>query len=79
MRTNIVLDDDLIREAQAYSRTRTKRALLEEALKTYIATCAAQKRVESYRTQIVDLDRKLSSLTLRERPMRVLRGDRERT
>ena len=38
MRTNIVLDDDLIREAQRLTGIRTKRALVEEALKVLITT-----------------------------------------
>lgn len=36
MRTNIVLDDDLMQEAAQYSGTKTKKALVEEALKLYI-------------------------------------------
>ena len=38
MRTNIVLDDDLVREAQRLTGIRTKRALVEEALKVLITT-----------------------------------------
>jgi Arc/MetJ family transcription regulator len=38
MRTNIVLDDDLIREAQRLTGIRTKRAVVEEALKVLITT-----------------------------------------
>ncbi len=32
MRTNIELNDDLVAEARKYSRAKTKRALIEEAL-----------------------------------------------
>jgi Arc/MetJ family transcription regulator len=38
MRTNIVLDEDLVREAQRLTGIRTKRALVEEALKVLITT-----------------------------------------
>jgi Arc/MetJ family transcription regulator len=37
MRTNIVLDDQLVREAQALSHIKTKRALIEQALKEFVA------------------------------------------
>lgn len=36
MRTNIVLDDELVREAQRLTGIRTKRKLVEEALKALI-------------------------------------------
>jgi len=36
MRTNIVLDDDLIKEAFAYSKVKTKKALIHLALKEFI-------------------------------------------
>lgn len=38
MRTNIVLDDDLVAEASRVSGIKTKRELVHEALKVYIAT-----------------------------------------
>jgi Arc/MetJ family transcription regulator len=36
MRTNIVLNDDLVREAFRHSRARTKKALVHEALEELI-------------------------------------------
>jgi Arc/MetJ family transcription regulator len=38
MRTNIVLDEELVQEAQRLTGIRTKRALVEEALKVLITT-----------------------------------------
>lgn len=38
MRTNIVLDDELVREAQRLTGIRTKRKLVEEALKVLITS-----------------------------------------
>jgi hypothetical protein len=38
MRTNIVLDDDLIEEAARLSGIRTKKDLIHEALRVFIAT-----------------------------------------
>lgn len=37
MRTNIVLDDELVAEAQALSRIRTKRELIDAALREFVA------------------------------------------
>ncbi len=38
MRTNVVLDDALLREARKYSKATTKRALIDEALKEFVET-----------------------------------------
>lgn len=43
MRTNVVVNDDLMREAMQYSSRRTKRALIEEALRTYVEVKAAER------------------------------------
>ena len=37
MRTNIVLDDDLVREAQTLSQIQTKRELIDTALREFVA------------------------------------------
>ena len=37
MRTNIVLDDELVAEAQALSQIKTKRKLVEVALREFVA------------------------------------------
>ncbi len=36
MRTNIVLDDELVQEAQALSKIKTKRELIEQALREFV-------------------------------------------
>lgn len=38
MRTNIVLDDELLEEARKYSKAKTKKALIDEALKEFVET-----------------------------------------
>ncbi len=38
MRTNIVLDDDLVEEAFKYSKAKTKKELIHEALREFIAS-----------------------------------------
>ena len=79
MRTNIVLNEELIREARQYSRAASKRALVDEALQTYIAVKTRERQAASYRQRVQQLDQKLAGLVLRDRPFDLLRADRERT
>ena len=79
MRTNLVLNEDLLREAMKYSRATTKRALVEEALRTYVEVKAAAERRRTYADRVRDLDRKLQDLRLRESPTEILRADRNRS
>ena len=78
MRTNVVLDDELMREARQYSDAPTKRALLEDALRTLIETRSAAKRRLSYADQVRQLDQQLAGMVVRERPSDLLRQDRNR-
>ena len=58
MRTNIVLDDDLIAEAQALTGITTKRGVVEEGLKTMIRL-KKQQGIKAWRGKLAwddDLD-----------------------
>jgi Arc/MetJ family transcription regulator len=77
MRTNIVLDDELIREAGRYSKARTKRALVEEALRTLVGVRAEEQRRATYRDRLGALERKLAGIVLPDSPAELLRQDRE--
>ena len=78
MRTNIELNEELVREAMKYSAATTKRALVEEALRTYVEIKAAAVRKAVYADRVRELDGRLRGLVLRERPSHVIRRDRER-
>ena len=78
MRTNIVLDDDLLREAMRHSGARTKRALVAEALATFVAVKGAEARRATYRERLQRLEARLEGLRLKKRPSEVLRADRNR-
>ena len=78
MRTNIVLNEDLLREAMRYSQARTRRALVEEALATFVAVKAEEQRRTTYRERLRRLESKLRGLRLRESPADLLRADRDR-
>jgi len=51
MRTNVVLDDDLIRSALRLSGFKTKRKAIEEGLKLLIEV-NRQKRIKSFRGKL---------------------------
>ncbi len=58
MRTNIVLDEDLITEAQALTGINTKRGVVEEGLKTVIRL-KKQQGIKAWRGKLAwddDLD-----------------------
>jgi Arc/MetJ family transcription regulator len=78
MRTNIVLNDELMNEASRYSQASSKRALVEEALRLFIEVKAQEKRTALYRTRVADLDRKLQNVVLRDKPSAIMRAERER-
>jgi Arc/MetJ family transcription regulator len=78
MRTNIVLDDELVREAMRLSRARTKRAVVQEALATFVRVKSEEARRGRYRERLQRLESRLRGLSLRQRPSEVLRADRDR-
>lgn len=78
MRTNIVLDDDLVAEAMRYSTARSKTALVEEALRVLVETRSSAQRKESYERRLRALQRRLATTKPRESAVAILRRDRER-
>lgn len=78
MRTNIVLDDDLLREAMKYSRARSKRALVDEAIRTFVKVRSAEQRTVEYREKLRSLGPRLRSIKLGQAPTELLRADRDR-
>jgi Arc/MetJ family transcription regulator len=78
MRTNIIINDELMREAMTYSRAGTKKALIEEALVTYIKSKEAERRRMSYEQRAAELEKKIAGLRFRRKGVDLLREDRER-
>lgn len=78
MRTNVVLNDDLMAEAMLYTTAKSKRGLIEEALRTFVQVKAEERRRATYRDRLRRLDAELRDLTLRESPTDILRSDRNR-
>jgi Arc/MetJ family transcription regulator len=78
MRTNIVLNDDLLRDAMRLSGERSKRAVVEEALRVYVQVRGAERRAEAYRDRLRRVEARLRDVRLRESPSALLRSDRDR-
>jgi Arc/MetJ family transcription regulator len=77
MRTNIDLNDKLLAEAQKYSKAKSKRALVEEALSAFIAIKAEEKRLWAYKDRLQNLRAKTMSVRLRSDTRTLLRQDRD--
>jgi Arc/MetJ family transcription regulator len=77
MRTNIDLDDHLLAEARKYSKARSKRALVEEALSAFIALKAEEKRRWSYKDRLDGIRARTLSVRLRSDSRTLLRQDRD--
>ena len=78
MRTNVVLNDDLVREAMRLTGVRSRRAVLEEALRVLVEVKAAEQRADRYREGARRLEARLRGVKLRESPSALLRSDRNR-
>lgn len=59
MRTNIELDDELLAQARRFARARTKRGVVEEALREFVQTRRAQEARTAYRERLEALQRRM--------------------
>ena len=78
MRTNIDLADELLAEAARFAHGRTKKAIVEEALKAFIESNSADARRRSYSDRLRSLENRTASLSLRKSPSELIRADRDR-
>jgi Arc/MetJ family transcription regulator len=56
MRTNIVLDDELVEEALAVSNIRTKRELVDRALREFVARHRRKDLMDLYGSDGIDAE-----------------------
>ena len=56
MRTNIVLDDKLLKKTMSMSRTKTKREAVNLALKEFVASRERMKILEFFGSDVIDPD-----------------------
>jgi Arc/MetJ family transcription regulator len=77
VRTNIDLDDALLSEAGRYSTARSKRALIHEALATFVAVKAEERRRATYRERLERLRSRTAGTRLRSDLRDLVRQDRD--
>ena len=78
MRTNIHLDDELLARARGYSTTRSKRALVHEALATYVTVKEAAQKRERYAARLAELEKRFPRIRVKTPALEIIRADRER-
>ena len=78
MRTNIVLNDELVAEARKYSSAKSKTAIVEEALRAFVEARSAEHRRAAYGQRLVRLRERLGGVQVREGSSAIVRRDRER-
>lgn len=78
MRTNIVLNEELIEEAMKYSSAQSKSALIEEALRAFVQARALEQRKQNYERRVLLLRQRLDAVVTRESAVDLVRKDRER-
>ena len=77
MRTIIVLDDELVREAMHYSKATTKRALVEEALRTLVRVWVEENQRRSYQDRLAAVQNRHAGLKFRVSAVDLILQDRE--
>ena len=78
MRTNIVLNDQLVQEAMHFSAATSKRALVEEALQTFVRVKAKEQQDAEYWQRVEQLQRRFAEASLRVSSHDLVRADRDR-
>jgi len=78
MRTNIDLQEDLLKEAGSYSQTTTKKDLVHEALATYVAVKKRESAMTSYKRKVNEIQALTKRIKTGVDCRDLLRADRER-
>ena len=76
MRTNIVLNDDLIAKAMTLSKAHSKRGVVEEALTAYVAMKNDERQRLAYREKLQQLRKKTRRVGLHSDSREIIRQDR---
>jgi Arc/MetJ family transcription regulator len=79
MRTNIVLDEQLVAEAMRLSSAKTKKALVDEALRTLVAVRSREDKARRYELGLRRLQKRLDGIGPGKSAVDDLRRDRGRS
>ena len=77
VRKSIDVAEELIAEAGKFAHGRTKKAIVEEALRSFVQTKSKEAGLRSYGERLRELESRTASLSLRESPAELLRADRD--
>ena len=78
MRTNIVLDEKLVKRAMKYSSKPTRRAAVHEALEVYVASKVKVHKTAQYRSKLAEILRRVEAEPVRTSAHELIRSDRDR-
>lgn len=78
MRTNIDLDEDLLREAKRFSSSQTKRGIVEEALRAFVDMKKQEQQWKKWDKRVNEIAKKTSKLRYDESAVDLIREDRNR-
>lgn len=78
MRTNIVLNEVLVREAMRYCRAKSKSGLVEEALRTFVEVRSKQERLGNYAQRLSKIREAVGVKAFRESATDIVKSDRNR-
>lgn len=78
MRTNIHLDEGLLQAAMQLAGAKSKRAMLDQALRFFVERKIADRDLESYRERLKRVQAKTAGLRFDESATDLVREDRER-
>ena len=77
VRTNVDLDETLLAEAAKYSTARSRRRLIHEALATFVAVKAEERRVAAYRERLERVRGRVAGVRLRSDLRDLVRAGRD--
>jgi Arc/MetJ family transcription regulator len=78
MRTNIVLNDVLVKEAMRYCRAKSKSGLVDEALRTFVELRSKQERLSGYAERLRKVREAVGVKPFRESASDIVKHDRNR-
>lgn len=77
MRTNIDLDDELLRAARRFSTSHTKRGIVDEALRTFVELKTREEGRLAVRERMEALRGRLAGQRMRPTSAELIRRDRD--
>ena len=78
MRTNVHLDEELLQAAMRLAGAKTKRAMLDQALRFFVERKNADRDLESYHERLKRVQAKTAGLRFEDSATDLVRQDRER-